>query len=99
MWSLENAEEKIALERIAKEYGEEQFVKLAEECDELAIASMRHRAGRDSNLEEEMADVLVVMWQVAFLANISPDVVRNIAHDKILRTLRRIEAEHSRKIV
>lgn len=90
MFSNEDVEK---LKKIASTYTNEQYVKLAEECSELEIASMRYRAGRDAdthNLTEEMADVAVMMYQIAFLSGIELKDIETIAHEKIKRTMKRM---------
>lgn len=89
-------EHKKKLESIARFYGEEnQLMILAEECSELAQASLKAtRNWSDSDLQlsimEEMADVRVMMAQIQFLLNIQDAEVEQVMEEKINRQIARI---------
>ena len=80
---------------IADHYGiEKQLHQLAEECSELAVeASHSARKGVTVKIIEEMADVLLMMEQVIYLANIAIDDINECIQFKIDRQLERIKEE------
>ena len=80
---------------IADHYGiEKQLHQLAEECSELAVeASHSARKGVTVKIIEEMADVLLMMEQVIYLANIAIDDIDECIQFKIDRQLERIKEE------
>ena len=80
---------------IADHYGiEKQLHQLAEECSELAVeASHSARKGATVKIIEEMADVLLMMEQVIYLANIAIDDIDECIQFKIDRQLERIKEE------
>ena len=80
---------------IADHYGiEKQLHQLAEECSELAVeASHSARKGVTVKIIEEMADVLLMMEQVIYLANIAIDDIDECIRFKIDRQLERIKEE------
>ena len=80
---------------IADHYGiERQLHQLAEECSELAVeASHSARKGVTVKIIEEMADVLLMMEQVIYLANIAIDDINECIQFKIDRELERIKEE------
>ena len=80
---------------IADHYGiEKQLHQLAEECSELAVeASHSARKGVTVKIIEEMADVLLMIEQVVYLANIAIDDIDECIRFKIDRQLERIKKE------
>ena len=80
---------------IADHYGiEKQLHQLAEECSELAVeASHSARKGVTVKIIEEMADVLLMMEQVVYLANIAIEDIDECIQFKIDRQLERIKEE------
>ena len=80
---------------IADHYGiEKQLHQLAEECSELAVeASHSARKGVTVKIIEEMADVLLMMEQVIYLANIAIEDIDECIRFKIDRQLERIKEE------
>ena len=83
------------IKTIADHYGiEKQLHQLAEECSELAVeASHSARKGVTLKIIEEMADVLLMMEQVIYLANIAIDDINECIQFKIDRLLERIKEE------
>ena len=82
---------------IADHYGiKKQMHQLAEECSELAVeASHSARKGVTVKIIEEMADVLLMIEQVVYLANIAIDDINECIQFKIDRQLERIKEEES----
>lgn len=80
---------------IADHYGiEKQLHQLAEECSELAVeASHSARKGVTVKIIEEMADVLIMIEQVIYLANIAIDDIDECIKFKIDRQMERIKEE------
>ena len=80
---------------IADHYGiKKQMHQLAEECSELAVeASHSARKGVTVKIIEEMADVLLMMEQVIYLANIAIEDIDECIKFKIDRQLERIKEE------
>ena len=80
---------------IADHYGiEKQLHQLAEECSELAVeASHSARKGTTVKIIEEMADVLLMMEQVIYLANIAIEDIDECIKFKIDRQMKRIKEE------
>ena len=80
---------------IADHYGiEKQLHQLAEECSELAVeASHSARKGVTVKIIEEMADVLLMIEQVVYLANIAIEDIDECIQFKIDRQLERIKEE------
>ena len=80
---------------IADHYGiEKQLHQLAEECSELAVeASHSARKGVTVKIIEEMADVLLMIEQVVYLANIDKCDIEDCIEFKLNRQMKRIEAE------
>ena len=78
---------------IADHYGiEKQLHLLAEECSELAVeASHSARKGVTVKIIEEMADVLLMIEQVIYLANIAIDDINECIQFKIDRQLEEIK--------
>lgn len=86
------------LKRIADHYGlDHQLLKLAEECSELSAAACRFSADRSEdkldNLLEEAADVLVMLAQISHLLDCETHL-QLVAEQKILRQVKRMEAEN-----
>lgn len=83
------------IKTIADHYGiEKQLHQLAEECSELAVeASHSARKGVTLKIIEEMADVLLMMEQVIYLANIAIEDIDECIKFKIDRQLERIKEE------
>lgn len=84
------------LYRIYDYYGiNHQLFKLAEECSELAQASIKLGLGRQEkplidNFIEEIADVLVLIEQMQLALDIKDENVENIIYKKISRQLDRM---------
>ena len=80
---------------IADHYGiDNQLHQLAEECSELAVeASHSARKGVTVKIIEEMADVLLMIGQVVYLANIAIEDIDECIRFKIDRQLERIKEE------
>ena len=80
---------------IADHYGiKRQLHQLAEECSELAVeASHSARKGVTVKIIEEMADVLLMIEQVVYLANIAIEDIDECIQFKIDRQLERIKEE------
>ena len=80
---------------IADHYGiEKQLHQLAEECSELAVeASHSARKVVTVKLIEEMADVLLMIEQVVYLANIAIEDIDECIRFKIDRQIKRIKEE------
>lgn len=80
---------------IADHYGvKRQLHQLAEECSELAVeASHSARKGVTIKIIEEMADVILMMEQVAYLANIAIEDINECIQFKIDRQMKRIKEE------
>ena len=87
--------ENTKLIEIADHYGiDNQLHQLAEECSELAVeASHSARKGVTVKIIEEMADVLLMMEQVIYLANIAIEDIDECIKFKIDRQLERIKEE------
>ena len=83
------------VKEIADHYGvEKQLHQLAEECSELAVeASHSARKGVTVKIIEEMADVLLMMEQIAYLANIATEDINECIEFKIDRQMKRIKGE------
>ena len=80
---------------IADHYGiKKQLRQLAEECSELAVeASHSARKGTTVKIIEEMADVMIMIEQVVYLAKIDKCDIEDCINYKINRQLKRIEEE------
>ena len=80
---------------IADHYGiERQLHQLAEECSELAVeASHSARKGVTVKIIEEMADVLLMIEQVVYLAKIDMCDIEDCINYKLDRQLERIKEE------
>ena len=80
---------------IAEYYGlKNQLRQLAEECSELSVESSHSaRKGTTVKIIEEMADVLIMMEQVIYLAKIDKCDIEDCINYKINRQLKRIEEE------
>ena len=89
-------EEKLRM--IADHYGlETQLRQLAEECSELAVEA-NHSARKGSitvRLNEEIADVEIMLDQVRYLAGIQESDVLETRYYKIERQLKRMRQETS----
>ena len=87
--------ENTKLIEIADHYGiDNQLHQLAEECSELAVeASHSARKGVTVKIIEEMADVLLMIEQVVYLANIAIEDIDECIKFKIDRQLERIKEE------
>ena len=83
------------IKTIADHYGiENQMRQLAEECSELAVeASHSARIGTTVKIIEEMADVLLMIEQVVYLAEIDMCDIEDCINYKLDRQMKRIEAE------
>lgn len=85
------------IKKIVDHYGtEHQIIKAAEEFSELSSALLHYLDGRGdiNNIHEEMADVSVVLDQLAYIFSWNDDavaIINRIREEKIARQLRRIE--------
>ena len=86
-------EEKV--KKIAAHYGiKNQLRQLAEECSELSVESSHSaRKGTTVKIIEEMADVMIMIEQVIYLAKIDKCDIEDCINYKINRQLKRIEEE------
>ena len=86
-------EEKV--KEIAEHYGlKNQLRQLAEECCELSVESSHSaRKGTTVKIIEEMADVMIMIEQVIYLAKIDKCDIEDCINYKINRQLKRIEEE------
>lgn len=89
--------ENTKLIEIADHYGiDNQLHQLAEECSELAVeASHSARKGVTVKIIEEMADVLLMIEQVVYLAEIDMCDIEDCINYKLDRQLERIKEEES----
>ncbi len=80
---------------IADHYGiKRQMHQLAEECSELAVeASHSARKGTTVKIIEEMADVLIMIEQVVYLAKIDMCDIEDCINYKLNRQMKRIKEE------
>ena len=87
--------ENTKLIEIADHYGiDNQLHQLAEECSELAVeASHSARKGVTVKIIEEMADVLLMIEQVVYLANIAIEDIDECIQFKMDRQLERNKEE------
>ena len=87
--------EKDKLQMIADHYGiKEQLRQLAEECCELAVeANNTARKGTTVKLIEEIADVVIMMEQIIYLAGIDRKDIDEVIDYKLNRQLERIRKE------
>ena len=83
------------IKTIADHYGiENQMRQLAEECSELAVeASHSARIGTTVKIIEEMADVLIMMEQVIYLAEIDMCDIEDCIDYKLGRQISRIKED------
>ena len=83
------------IKTIADHYGiKKQMRQLAEECSELAVeASHSARKGTTVRIIEEIADVLVMMEQVIYLAKIDKCDIEDCINYKLDRQINRIKEE------
>ena len=86
-------EEKV--KEIAEHYGlKNQLRQLAEECSELSVESSHSaRKGTTVKIIEEMADVMIMIEQIVYLAKIDKCDIEDCINYKINRQLKRIEEE------
>ena len=86
-------EEKV--KEIAEHYGlKNQLRQLAEECSELSVESSHSaRHGTTVKIIEEMADVMIMIEQIVYLAKIDKCDIEDCINYKINRQLKRIEEE------
>ena len=83
-----NNEQSEKCEQIFNHYGrEKQLIQLQEELAELQSAVARELAGKENNMDEEMADVLIMLEQFK-----NPSV-ETFINDKLNRQISRIFAE------
>lgn len=88
------------IKTIADHYGiKKQLRQLAEECSELAVeASHSARKGTTVKIIEEIADVLIMMEQVIYLAKIDRCDIEDCINYKLDRQMKRIkEGENERE--
>lgn len=83
------------IKKIADHYGiKRQMHQLAEECSELAVeASHSARKGVTVKIIEEMADVLIMIEQVVYLAKINMCDIEDCINYKLERQMERIKEE------
>lgn len=83
------------IKTIADHYGlKKQMRQLAEECSELAVeASHSARKGTTVKIIEEMADVMIMMEQVIYLAEIDRCDIEDFIQYKLERQIGRIKEE------
>ena len=83
------------VKEIAEHYGlKNQLRQLAEECSELSVESSHSaRKGTTVKIIEEMADVMIMIEQVIYLAKIDKCDIEDCINYKINRQLKRIEEE------
>lgn len=86
--------------KIADHYGvNSQLDILQEECAELIQAVSKYRRTNDPNafdrmhLEEEIADVEIMIAQIKYLMNLSEKDIRGIKNTKLERQLERMRKE------
>ena len=78
-------------EKIFKHYGEKaQLVQLQEELGELQSAISRYLNGKNNNMYEEMADVLIMINQFKTSENIVDRTIEDFINEKLNRQLSRI---------
>ena len=88
------------IKTIADHYGiKNQMRQLAEECSELAVeANHSARKGTNVKIIEEIADVLIMMQQVIYLAKIDKCDIEDCINYKLERQMKRIkEGENERE--
>ena len=87
--------DKEKVKEIAEHYGlKNQLRQLAEECCELSVESSHSaRYGTTVKIIEEMADVMIMIEQVIYLAKIDKCDIEDCINYKINRQLKRIEEE------
>ena len=83
------------VKEIAEHYGlKNQLRQLAEECSELSVESSHSaRKGTTVKIIEEMADVMIMIEQVVYLAKIDKCDIEDCINYKINRQIKRIEEE------
>ena len=83
------------VKEIAEHYGlKNQLRQLAEECSELSVESSHSaRKGTTVKIIEEIADVMIMIEQVVYLAKIDKCDIEDCINYKINRQLKRIEEE------
>ena len=83
------------IKTIADHYGiKKQLRQLAEECSELAVeASHSARKGTTVKIIEEMADVLIMIEQVIYLAGIDKCDIEDCIDYKLGRQITRIKEQ------
>ena len=81
------------IKTIADHYGiKKQLRQLAEECSELAVeASHSARKGTTVKIIEEMADVLIMMEQIIYLAKIDKCDIEDCINYKLDRQMKRMK--------
>ena len=86
-------EEKV--KKIAEHYGlKNQLRQLAEECSELSVESSHSaRKGTTVKIIEEMADVMIMIEQVVYLAKIDKCDIEDCINYKLERQMKRIKEE------
>lgn len=90
---MNNHQENLA--RAAEHYGlESQLRKTLEELEELYIAIHTRTFVGDGGVYEEMADAYNMLDQLCILTD-KGDTVRQIAEQKMIRTIKRMEEENA----
>lgn len=86
--------EKAILNKAIQKYGvSAQLGMFHEETAELILAINRKSRGRDDNVAEEIADVLIMLAQIQLMFNIKSSNVRKIRQQKIQRLEKRLNGE------
>lgn len=91
------------LKKIADHYGlDSQLSILQEECAELVQAVSKYKRGdclpfieNNEAIIEEMADVMIMMFQIQYLMKIPGSFIENQIEKKVDRQLKRIEEENN----
>ena len=83
------------IKTIANHYGTKmQMYQLAEECSELAVEALHSaRKGTTVKIIEEMADVLIMIEQVIYLAGIDKGDIEDCIDYKLGRQITRIKGQ------
>lgn len=87
------------IQAIADYYGiKEQMRQLAEECSKLAVeANHSARKGTTVKIIEKIADVLIMMEQVIYLAKIDKCDIEDCINYKLERQMKRIKEGNDEK--
>lgn len=95
---MKKEEEKLILKSAILEFGfDNQLNMLIEECSELIVECCKLKRGRDHNLNEEIADVLIMIEQIMMF--IDADSVASIKEQKLIRLQQRVNDSISKRII